>query len=573
MAKPTKQGVKRGSTTTVMTVEGVERPRNKTRYIAGQYYTPDVSVFNIEGVNYRIDSPHIAFDYSKNEYGLRKTMPYYGVVGFDEAIKKPVFGYFSVFKGGPQVLASEDGSITKLFPLLSPVVLPKEYWKEDLVTGDFYPKDFTGAFNSKIAVKSYGKGDLSYSATTDNALFNAIRKDFEKKPLYITELATKLAACINKYSFGIEFETRNGTIPYYKIFENGIVPLKDGSLRRGSIYPYEYTTIPLSGKKGVQAIINTCEDLQKHCSYDVACSMHIHFGNIRLDKLYLLAYYQFARAIQSQIFDLVPHYKTDPVNIANLEKNYCQMLNPLAFKNLNLIPEYFRAGKEAEYRQAIEENYKVLFAFLAGIDVQSVRRTLQPSENRQEHPQGGRKWDRRNRYYYVNLIPAVFDHGTIESRLHQGTFNFDKVIGWMLLNISILNYVEKHTLEILESKSLAKIKLIDIVKEYAVECGNESSWFISRMTAYLKNRKDAMKAAYAKSDTLGKTDRDTDSIPLEGVFMNKDLTASDRAYKNTLMIFNSKAFTLGSTQRWKRNLENAHIDSVVTLHEEVVNLE
>lgn len=548
----------------VETVEGAEIPRSKVRKIGGEYFTPNVSVFNINGTNYRITSPKIAYDYSTDTYRLKEEVPYYGVIGFVGNDFR--LGYFSVFKGGPKIIISNaDGTKTE-YPLLSGKVITEECgYSENLSTGNF---ELNASKVKKL--RSYQSGSLHYNANEQNPLVGSVKKHFEKTGMYISDLAIKLSEFLNGYSFGIEFETNNGTIPFYKVYDNGLVPLKDGSLKLSNgQYPYEYTTIPLNGKKGIQAIINICEDLGKYCTFDRTCSAHIHFGNIRLDKVYLLAYYELIRTVQDQMFSLVPHYKTDPVKIAGLEKNYCQKLKPLKFNNLQKIGT---TSDKSEYNRLINSNYKILYAFLAGQDEQDVQ-AVAPSTSRRQHPQGDSKWNRRNRYYVQNLLPAVFDGGTIESRLHQGTFNADKILGWMFLNIAMLWFADTYTLEILAG-TYKNVKLKQIVSKFAQHI-DKSGFLEPIMLNYLEEREATMQKLYAMQDYLGVNEIKTDNVPLTGLFLRTTQNKVEALLKKSLMIFNNKGYVQERAEKWKRNLSDASdgINSDYKVIEKKVNIE
>ena len=555
----------------VTTIEGTEVPRNKARRIGGMYFTPNVSVFNIKGTNYRITSPAIAYDYTTGQYRLKEEVPYYGVVGFVDNV--PKLGYFSVFKGGPNITITNSSGEVKTYPLLSTKVIPENSeYQEDLSTGNF--KIFENTKNRKD-LKSYSiGGGLHYNANEQNPLVASVKKHFNNNGLFISKLAEVLGDCLNDYSFGIEFETNNGTIPYYKVFDNGLVPLKDGSLKLSNgKYPYEYTTIPLNGKKGIQAILNICNDLGKYCTFDRTCSAHIHFGNVRLDKVYLLAYYQLIRIVQDQMFKLVPHYKTDPVNIAGLEKNYCQKLLNLNFKNIKTIGT--TEDKKA-YKELVNANYKILYAFLAGQDSQNISEdaVAAPGTTRRAHPQGDSKWNRRNRYYVQNLLPAVFDGGTIESRLHQGTFNADKILGWMFLNISLLWYADKNTLDILSGK-LNKVTLDDIMEGYA-KTTNHYEFLSPIFKNYLQNRRSVMRALYSKEDYLGLDEIRVDNVNIKGLFLNSNVSKVDQVLRDSLMIFNNKGYVQGKAEAWKNKLpqdKQVNIDSHFKTIEKNVNIE
>jgi len=102
---------------------------------------------------------------------------------------------------------------------------------------------------------------------------------------------------IEPLTFGLEFETIAGFVPERVTKRLGLIPLRDGS-----ISGLEYVTVPLSGKKGVQTVIDICEELEYRTIYDNSCSLHLHIGNIPRTPEFILAFLKTSSWLQDDIF-------------------------------------------------------------------------------------------------------------------------------------------------------------------------------------------------------------------------------------------------------------------------------
>jgi len=494
---------------TVLTVCGKTVSKKEARLIAGRYYLPGESCFKftVNGKNkyYRIESAFIAYDYSKGTFELRKELKYYGVVGINKD-NTPIFGRFSIYLGGPKVFTTEDGHTFKEYPALSYDILNKK-WPEDLSSGMFYDPSNRNVDYQKLKSKkklNYGNQFIiDYNANSKNTSFIAINEAYSKNQIPFTKEVEKIASYFKKYTFGIEFETIKGTIPAYLLGKLGILPLRDGS-----ISGYEYTTIPLNGVKGIQTITNICEELTKRCEYDHTCSMHVHIGNVRTDMLYLTVLYNLLRSLQAELFSIVPKYKTDPITLAGLRKNYCQKLN-----DINMVfPETLFQLPSSQYEAVVKNNYQMLYNFCSG----GIHANI--IENPVVHPQGDQKWNRTNRYFFVNFIPMIYDNKTIEFRLHSGTFNVDKVLFWMLLNIAILEYADTLSKEIHLMKT---ITLNAVIEKFASQF--ENSNIGDKLKEYVFYRKELFNECAKNNDVMGKADIHLDKTGLPvSLFSNKD---------------------------------------------------
>lgn len=477
----------------VTTVCGNTVPKDKTKLIAGKYYLPGVSCFpfivNGKERYYRINSPYIAYDYSENKYMLKKLIKFYGIVGLENGIR-PIFGRFSK-KATVGAVTSENGIDFATYPILSESIL-EDKWPEDLATGVFYDPVNAPADIKKKRKVNYANLGIDYNANQGNRTFTNAVEAYRNAQIEVSDKVRDIAHLFGNYSFGIEFETSTGTIPFHKLGPLGIMPLRDGS-----IAGYEYTTVPLSGEAGIQTIVNICQELQKRCLYDQTCSMHVHFGNIDTSPEYLVALYTVCRKIQAEMFDLVPNYKKDPVNIAKLRKNYCQLLGDIGI----VYPKGY--GEDAKVTEKfVMDNFNNLLAFMGG-------GTLVPYTpgKKMAHPQGEQKWNRTNRYHWINFIPAVFDNKTVEFRLHAGTFNYDKVLLWMFLAISILEYTKRNMRTCHKLRTLS----LNTVIEEAGSMRGTSREHIETLKKYVAHRKKFFQTCAAEGDVLGKTDVSLDA--------------------------------------------------------------
>lgn len=210
------------------------------------------------------------------------------------------------------------------------------------------------------------------------------------------------------YTFGLEFETAGGFLPQHRLYELGLIPLRDGS-----ITGIEFSTVVLQGNFGLNLLKQQIEALNEYTIFDKDCSLHIHLGNFKLSGDLLVAVNNLF--VNSDIRKYVPFlsfntnmYKT------NTEKNYC---------------EY-----NTKYRSFAEMYNSLIGRHFYG-------------DFYQPHPKdlsGIRKWNIKSRYKAVNFINALCYNGpkTIEYRMLRPTYNFEKIIGWLFIYAAFIKYAE-----------------------------------------------------------------------------------------------------------------------------------
>lgn len=347
---------------------------------------------------------------------------------------------------------------------------------------------------------SYSKNiKINYNANQGTDVFTRILESYYITRENNTKLEKKsydIAKLLNGLTFGIEFETSLGRIREPDLYKHGVIPLRDGS-----VSGFEYTTIPYGYSnvnlnetsnqalaKDLTNLKELCSELTKRCEINSNCSMHIHIGGLRKDKLYLLAVYMLCYMIQNEIFEMFPKFKEDSPRYLGTQKNYCNKLHHLDLFD-NCIFDKSSVLKE-NYCNNINEYFNKVFKFLSdGEDIGS-------KFNRKSliHPID-QKWNRHSRYYWVNLLNSVFSNSrTIEFRLHTATLNFTKTLNWILICSAIVKFANSHTKEII-SGQISKISLNEIIEGYSnnfrdkKETNNNGLFIHKYLNEYINTRK------------------------------------------------------------------------------------
>ncbi len=361
---------------------------------------------------------------------------------------------------------------------------------------------------------------INYNASSSADSFNKIVRQYhELQPTRkLTKDSYKLAKLLKGLSFGIEFETSCGRVREQDLSILGVVPLRDGSIKG-----FEYTTIPYGMKdetlketslinlsKDLLSLKNLCSELNAKTQINNSCSMHLHIGGGRKDKLYLIALYMLANKLQDEMFLMQPKFKEDSVKYIGSQRNYCQKLDDLGLSK-NCIFDKSSILKDS-YCDSVDLHFNNIFKFLSGgYDIGS-------KFNRKNHTHPyQRKWERTARYHWINLVNCVFsDSGTIEFRLHSSTLNFTKVLNWILICSAIVKYADTHTKEII-SGSIGRVDLDTVILGYSNNFRDKKNispyglFIYNYLNAYIKERKDYFKGEETKKQYLGEDDIARDS--------------------------------------------------------------
>lgn len=445
-------------------------------------------------------NPNLAYLVLENQYVWKAKVPLdytKGIYNYKEDI-----GYFPYDYKTTVLLKKHHGSGTT-FCISKEVALQLGY-DEFYFDGIYYKRENLSAEEinylkqNRINKTNFEYYDKSLFQATSNQYYNATKSVIYKKVvesynnnnLNITA-EDKLLASFIPYSLGLEFETSNGKVPERYIYDLGLIPLKDGSITN-----YEYTTIPLSGAKGISTIKSICEELTNRCTLDYKCSFHLHLGGLNVTMANTVAAYKLFYYIQDELLSLFPLYKQEDFKIT--EKNYCKLLlgYPLLFGKLDLI-----------------DKFNVILGFLNTLNNDSftlntkayVDKNFTDSKITNLHhyidPGNNAKWNVYSRYFLVNLNPFIYGPSTIENRLHTPTTNQTKILCWILINTAILNYISDNQVDLVNADFNYKLTLNQIISEGFKNnnhpCKND---LVKYLQSYIEFRKKEMKLAIDKNN-------------------------------------------------------------------------
>lgn len=462
--------------TTVTSVRGNTEYRKDCRKIKEKYYVKDEDVFYIDDTWYRLEGGKITFDNETKQMVItERTRLTEGIIGFENG--KVIMGHFSPNK---YTNTSLDG-----VPVMDYKTLPSNVI--------FFKGGFKKSSNPQPIENSTDYRRMGYNIEDNMGEFqNSIHTYNSFSPKIDADIMA-LSKQFGETTFGVEFEAIAGSLPDYVRNQCGIVICRDGSLvnpNDGTNGP-EYVTIPLKGAKGMQSLRNFTNEAKKYNRIDVNCALHIHLGNLRKDRTFLVALYKLGVQIQNDMFKMFPLYKVDEVKYAGKQKNYCKKLK-------NFLPDYEGNSKE-EYDKYINDSYKTLFSFMLNgqaVPNFSINRTSR------QHPER-EKWRRVARYHWINFMNMFFsDRNTIEFRLHTPTFNDQKVINWLMIVNAIVKYAENHTEEILRGD---KVKIKDVFNSY------KSPELGAYLFDYYKSRAASFKKDAESGDVTGQNEFTKDS--------------------------------------------------------------
>jgi hypothetical protein len=426
----------------ITTINGEELPISKAKKFTNGYYKiGDVNVENsgdcykINDKFYRYETGQVIFNYSEKKYQLYSNAIILGLVENNN------LRYFNRNEENKIPVTLEDG--TKTFAINEEVLKKNKNYRERLITGDYLHISLLKAtdFNKILPPQSNYKTSLPYDSKgiTDKHLdmYNHL---YDSKINYEVE---SVGNFIEPLTFGLEFETIAGFVPERVTKRLGLIPLRDGS-----ISGLEYVTVPLSGKKGVQTVIDICEELEYRTIYDNSCSLHLHIGNIPRTPEFILAFLKTSSWLQDDIFSLFPLYKKYNMGIKN--KNYSKPYN---------IFEIFNELDPIIDKSNINKNFDVLFKFLTS-NSKKFADYGEDLRNVESHPfdtNSNQKWNIKTRYFLHNFIPLIFGNKqTIEFRIHTPTFDSYKILMFLILNTILIKFTQKHQDDILKDPCFFK---------------------------------------------------------------------------------------------------------------------
>ena len=422
----------------VITINNETLPISTCRkFEAGYYKIGDNKVedsgdcFFVGGKYYRIETGQIVFDHEVGEHVLKNELITHGILNFEKDGYK--LGYFTITDKNVKVNTPTGSYLAFNEDIFK---LNKAY-REKLSNGEYYHIDLLDSkeFNKiKVPPQEY-KTSLPYDSKDVLNDFLQIYKDLD---VPVNTTINKYAHVLRDLTFGVEFETIAGFVPNRQLNNLGLIPLRDGS-----IAGIEYVSVPLSGAKGLQTVVNISEVLKKKTKYNNTCALHVHLGNVPRTKEFILAFFILTCFIQDDIYKMFPLYKKYNFRVKN--KNYSK-----PYPIFDLIS---RMDPEINDKN-INKNFDVLFSYLSmGQSFAEYGNDLSKVVSHPADPEGHQKWNIRTRYYLHNLIPLIFGNKTtIEFRIHTPTFDANKILPFIFMNSLLVNFVKDNTDNILKGK-------------------------------------------------------------------------------------------------------------------------
>lgn len=363
----------------VKTINGQNYPESFCRCIKGEYYlignnkienSGDIYLINNRYI--RFNTNKIVFSHSEQEYVIKNNTLIEGIVNFNKEV--PILGYFTLnFLYNVEIYLKNRGKLICINENIIPL-----YYRECKSTGVFYHISLKTVkeLNMLREIEKRYKESLPYDSKGITEQYT-LNYEQNYKPI-ICKNVEMYGDYLKDYTFGLEFETTKGILTNKKLNQLPLIPLRDGS-----IAGLEYVTIPLQGKKGLQAIIDSVKELQKRTEYDITCSTHLHIGNIPRTPEFILAFWKFMSVYQNQIFQMFPLYKK--YNFGIKRKEYSKPL-PVEKVNFQLDPVINSKN--------IIKNFNILFKYLSeGDDMQNYDYDLNNVRAHHRDPNGTQKWN------------------------------------------------------------------------------------------------------------------------------------------------------------------------------------
>jgi len=489
----------------VTTISGEQLPKKHCRLINKKYYkmgkrnikdSGDVYqiLSNKSGTKkwYRSNTGYIVYDYRKSMYMLKTDLEVIvenGIVGIDKN-QKPIFGTFSQDLKNPSITqVSFDG---KIYICLSEEIIKNcQNFQEAISDGIYYERQSIPAlqFTEPISCSKEYKNSLPYDSKGITKKWIKMHEE-KYKPVFLQQVED-YHHVLGDLTFGLEFETIKGKIPDSICNNLGLIPLRDGSIEG-----LEYVTIPLQGKNGLQTVIDSVNQLKRRTRYDNNCSLHIHYGNIPRTEEFFIGLYKVLFKIQEEMYDMFPLHKFK--NFGIKKKHYTK---PLPLGTMLKLDNKISS-------KTVKENFNHVYSFLSmGSSYANFGNHLDNIISHPSDPQGTSKWNIRTRYHWVNLIPLLFGNKqTVEFRIHTPTYDANKIVNYLILCASIVNFTKNNLSNILKnSNSIANLTLHDLL---LMTIPKKDNVIIAELSNYIDQRKEY----------INRRTRDGDLIAIEKDF-------------------------------------------------------
>ena len=486
----------------IVTITGKEAKRSDCRLIDKEYYFIGDSsiedsgdVYLIDGRYVRVNTGRVVFNNTSKSYQLKNDNLTYGIIKMEKN-SDFVLGYFNIDFDNVYLIDKDK----KTYVCINENVINRSF-REELSSGNFYHISSKRAsqFNFIKNVRKEYKESLPYDSK--GVMQNYINRYNKNYNPIINSTIKKYSLALEDLTFGFEFETIKGSLPDSKLNILPLLPLRDGS-----ISGLEYVTIPLSGAKGIKALMHCVQELEKRTEYNDDCSMHLHIGNIPRTPEFILAFYKLITHYQEEIFSLFPLYKK--YNFGVKRKNYSE---PFPFNQINskLEPSIDYSNKSQ-----VNKNFDVIFSHLSGgLSFYEYDCDLKNVQSHPSDPNGNQKWNIKKRYYAHNLIPLIFGNKeTIEFRIHTPTYDIDKILNFLFINSYLINYtiinqnkllIDPNFLDNRNDRNLDRL-VCNYLNGNVNLSNNDKDILINYNLNYLESRKRATYEENCKGNIVGK---------------------------------------------------------------------
>lgn len=449
-----------------------------------------VNTISIGGIFY-IRGVHASFNEETGSWDLDKTLflKRKGIIQIDEKTGTPVIGEFDY---NPYTYCEAHYNSERICCNDYKILL-SEFYQEDYSNGVFYNiTNFTKQQILSLKKKKLHKDNrnAAYNIEDNKVQLKTSIELYEKNILPIDNDLKLLSSYIKDVTFGLEYETINGFLPDYICNQLGIIICKDGSIKnQDGGYPPEYVTVPLKGVKGLQTIRNLCSEMQLRSEIDIRCSLHVHLGGFKMDRIFLVGLFRLCTKIQNDVFAMFPYYKSHYQGYK--EKDYCKKL-----------PDILCPYGNSDFNEYINECYQDMYLYM------TEGRELSNKYNRKKrtNPFGEHKWNIPTRYHWVNFINPFFGkRDTIEFRLHTPTLNADKSINWLLMCVAIIKYAQANTLQCINDSNVLFTDVLNYYRDsrstaYAAHLSKRLAEYYENRVEYFKN--DVKKKNYTSEEEL-----------------------------------------------------------------------
>ncbi len=240
---------------------------------------------------------------------------------------------------------------------------------------------------------------------------------------------------------GVEIECRNRNRDKNCFIKSELKELKysqhrDVSINSGGV---EFISRPMNGDNLFNSITSFCDILNKKKYFvDKSCGLHIHL-EVQKKINYLKNIYLFYEKFEPLIFNMVPRSRQ--------RTDYCKKYKT-----------YYNNSNQTLFKTKTLDDFKSM------VYETKSKYTIKNRSSRKSY---------HKRYCWINFH-SIFYRGTLEIRNHSGTISPTKINNWLLLHLTILNYLNKINL--------------DTINELKVDKKTFLSIFNKKLQNYIKQR-------------------------------------------------------------------------------------